>query len=374
MKIEKIILKTATLGSIVIALFATTTQAAITVVGSYEIDAVYSENNTKLTVSVANTSGRRSDSMKCFSLLETVPGQFSITARPRSGWYFPNHASACGVFSSQFIQAGRFIFSVTPGMEMGDTLKIGYINKGGHRVTGTVEVSGNVAANQPPVANGGVSRVISDSDGFPGEQVLLNGSQSQDDKGISLYEWYIDNILVASGVTATVHLETNSSTVVELLVQDEEGVQDRDFVQITVSEPNLGYNGVTPAARYQLAYNNIAVYRPEDEMVYMCINMRAAESSESGLTDGKYNLNLRLSSSSPVQFAIESYSEFNPLHLLNEFGEEPDCSGQYHAATGRVVDIVQVGAVIGSIEMQIENSPLPILKVIDFEWLGLGQE
>lgn len=349
-------------------------QAATTEIGSYKFDAVYSDGSQKLTVTLANTSGRNRDAMKCFSLRGTTNGQFNILTRPGSGWYFPDHVSACGVFDSHAIHTGSFVFSVDPSMQLSDSLNIGWIDRDGHRFTATIAVSGNATANLPPVANAGTSRVVTDSDGFPGEQVLLDGSQSSDDVGIVLYAWYVDNILVANGIRASISLETDSVTTIELLVQDEEGLQNRDYVSITISEPNFSYNGVTPPPQYQLAYNNIAIYQPEQQMIYLCINITEGESENSASNEEQYNLNLRLSTTSPDEFVIDSYSPFNQHHLLNEFGEEPDCSGQYDAATGQIVDVVQVGSVVGSVSMQIENSPLPIIRVLDFELLSFGQE
>lgn len=166
----------------------------------------------------------------------------------------------------------------------------------------------------------------------------------------------------------------DSTTVIELLVQDEEGLQNSDYVSITVSESNFSYNGVTPPPQYQLAYNNIALYQPEQQMIYLCVNIPGELGENSSSNVEQYNLNLRLSNASPVRFVIDSFSPFNLHHLLNEYGEEPDCSGQYDAATGRIVDVVQVGSVIGNVSMQIENSPLPIIRVLDFESLSFGQE
>ena len=341
-------------------------------VGTFEIEANYSHNGTKLTFNVENSSTARRNSMKCFSLRDTSPGAYRIAIRPRSGWYFPDHFSACAVFSGQFIHSGTFTYDVNPDLETTSSLTVAYINRAGERHTGEVQADGLTLPNEVPVANAGQDRVVEDSDGLPGELVTLDASLSSDDKAIVGYSWYDNGILVAQGKLATLFMDDLTSSTLELVVVDIEGETASDVVVITVADFAAPYNGVSPNPDYQLEFNNIGTYNESTATVHLCVSV--PESDAPGAESTPHNLNLSLAGMNPVRFNVAGFSEFNPLGLLNQDGELPDCSGQYEVATGRLSDIVQVGSLIGELSLVYESNPFPVMRVVGFEWLVLDSQ
>jgi lysophospholipase L1-like esterase len=101
----------------------------------------------------------------------------------------------------------------------------------------TVQVTVNVAGNQPPVANAGTNQNIT----LPTNTVTLNGSGTDADGSISSYQW----TKLSGPASGTITTATQSQTTVtllsqgvyqfELLVTDNNGAVGRDTVQVTVN-------------------------------------------------------------------------------------------------------------------------------------------
>jgi outer membrane autotransporter protein len=90
----------------------------------------------------------------------------------------------------------------------------------------------------PPVAHAGPDQNLADTDQQPGENVVLNGSASQDPDGrIVSYQWSTAaGLPLASGVNPTVRLPDGQQTLT-LLVTDEAGASASDTVSIVVAAP-----------------------------------------------------------------------------------------------------------------------------------------
>ena len=95
------------------------------------------------------------------------------------------------------------------------------------------------SANQLPIAVAGPNRIVADSDGQPGESVVLSGAQSTDaDGSIATYEWLVgQSTVIASGPTPTVRLADGPQTIT-LRVTDNLGGVGVAAVTITVAAPN----------------------------------------------------------------------------------------------------------------------------------------
>lgn len=105
-------------------------------------------------------------------------------------------------------------------------------------------LSYGVTINQPPVANAGADRTVTDGDGNGGETVTLDGSASSDPDGtITSYQWSEGGTFVAAGPGPAISLPVGQHTLT-LSVTDEDGASDTDTVVITV-QPAPGTDTVT---------------------------------------------------------------------------------------------------------------------------------
>lgn len=104
--------------------------------------------------------------------------------------------------------------------------------------TGTVTVT-VVAGNQPPVAViAGGNRTVADSDGVPGERVVVDGSGSSDPDGtVGFYEWTVNGVVadVASTATPTFDLPDGTNTISLRVFDDSETASTPATVTITVA-------------------------------------------------------------------------------------------------------------------------------------------
>ena len=109
-------------------------------------------------------------------------------------------------------------------------------NKGASATDGVV-VTVNPRPNAPPVANAGADRVVTDTNGDGSELITLNGSASSDSDGtIVAYEWFLGNIVIATGATPTVSFSVGPRTLI-LRVTDDDGATASDSVEVTVNAP-----------------------------------------------------------------------------------------------------------------------------------------
>ena len=345
-------------------------QAQTTQIGTFLFETNYSENSGRLVIAVHNTSSHRDDTMRCLSLPASLRGKVRITNSPRSGWYFPDSVSACAVFSNQFIHEGEFVFFVEEQGLNDNSLTVSYLSRSDKKYTGTLLLDGVVQAKTAPVANAGQDIVVRDRNSEGGFQIKLDASGSFDDGNIVTYEWYDGNNLVATGKSPTLYLANESSITLELVVEDDEGATDSDFIDIVTSSFVEMFNGVEPDARAQLGLNNIGVYEPLGNYVFLCVQMRANDAltdQEDGLID--HNLTLQLIGYRPLRFSVVETSIFNPYGQLNPNGEQPDCSGHYDHASGILEDFVQVGSLTGSIRFSWTDVENTELTVTDFSWI-----
>lgn len=102
-----------------------------------------------------------------------------------------------------------------------------------------------------PVANAGEDQYIEDNDGDDLATVTLDGSLSEEVASpITSYDWYENEILIATGVNPTVQLSTGIH-VISLEVTDADGLTAQDEVIISVIDPDNN-NPIAVAGEDQL--------------------------------------------------------------------------------------------------------------------------
>lgn len=88
----------------------------------------------------------------------------------------------------------------------------------------------------PTVSINGGSRVIADTDGMPGEAVLLRATAADADGEISDIEWIKDGFAEGWGEELFFSLDDGPNTI-RVVVTDNDGLQGEDSVTITISAP-----------------------------------------------------------------------------------------------------------------------------------------
>jgi len=121
------------------------------------------------------------------------------------------------------------------------TLKV--VDNHGGMATDGVVVSITAPENQPPTANAGTDRVITDSDLDNSEAVTLDGSASTDSDGtIQTYVWTENAAQIATGASSSVTLTQGLHTIT-LTVTDDGGLTATDTVTIRVNIPPTAQAG-----------------------------------------------------------------------------------------------------------------------------------
>lgn len=145
-----------------------------------------------------------------------------------------------------FLGSSQTVFATgpTPTVSLPDgpsQLRLVVTDEGGQTGTDTVNIT--VQPTAGPTANAGADRVIEDTDGEDGEDVVLDGSLSTDTDGtITTYTWsqIVDGetevaLGTSAGPTLQVRLADGDNDI-RLVITDNTGNQASDRVVITVSE------------------------------------------------------------------------------------------------------------------------------------------
>ncbi|MBN2485427.1 MAG: family 16 glycosylhydrolase [Bacteroidales bacterium] len=91
---------------------------------------------------------------------------------------------------------------------------------------------------QLPIAKADNDTLVFDTDGDNSEIVELNGSGSSDPYGqLVLYEWFENNVVIATGATATVSFSRGTHSIM-LIVTDNDGFTASDSLTIIVANPD----------------------------------------------------------------------------------------------------------------------------------------
>jgi outer membrane autotransporter protein len=134
----------------------------------------------------------------------------------------------------------------------GDAITLGLMVSGQGSVSGTVSVVIDAGANvvddqsefaacndpnSPPTVNAGGNRSVNDTDGIPGENVVLTGTATDPDGDPLTYTWYDDSgdTVIASGPVASVRLPDGPNTVTLRVHDAASQVEVSNTVVITVN-------------------------------------------------------------------------------------------------------------------------------------------
>jgi outer membrane autotransporter protein len=169
----------------------------------------------------------------------------------------------------------------------------------GNSTVDSVVITVNSAAI--PTANAGPDRTVADTDGEPGESVILDGSGSTDpDDAIALFQWFLiqdgEPTPLGNGSSLTARLPDGPNTIT-LIVTDSAQNTSTDTAVITVSEaalevvlsdiPNLTPNQRRMAnkvdgmcdALAQLAGDDVALGEDQLDLLNKCNGLRSAANS-----------------------------------------------------------------------------------------------
>lgn len=210
----------------------------------------------------------------------------------------------------------------------------------------TVSIS---APNVPPVAGiVGGSRSVGDTDGIAGEIISLSATAVDSDGSISSTEWLVSGEIVATGTSVKLPLK-DGITEVTFRVTDDDGEQANTSVTITVSKPvdseeefSSDYNGIPAPSFLSKNLNSISVFDAEKLKLRSCIKLTL--NGEPYLLDGyqRYDMNFDLANVDEATFKLVKFRPFNVEGAFDQFGESPDCSGQFELSTNVYKDIVAV--------------------------------
>jgi len=194
------------------------------------------------------------------------------------------------------------------------------------------------------------NRTVADSNGSAGELVSFSATASDGDGSIAASEWVINDAVVATGLSTNISL-LDGVTEVTFRATDDDGASSSTNVSVTVQAPAgapedewpAPYNGITPDETLGLSFNNISVYNPEDQLIYACL--RLLNNGESIEIDGvgRFDIALEIVSIEEAIIRITRFRAFNDEGALNEFGQEPSCSGSFETTLNIYEDIIQVG-------------------------------
>lgn len=192
------------------------------------------------------------------------------------------------------------------------------------------------------------SKSIGDSDGIAGEIVSVSATAVDSDGSVSSTEWLVSGEVVATGTSAKLPLNDGITRLI-FRATDDDGEQANTSVTITVSQPvdseeefSADYNGILAPSFLPGDLNAVSVFDMAKLKLRSCIKLTL--NGQPYLLDGyqRYDMNFNLLNVDEATFNLVKFRPFNVNGFLNQFGESPDCSGQFELSTNVYKDIVAV--------------------------------
>jgi hypothetical protein len=249
----------------------------------------------------------------------------------------------------------------------------------------------NTPANREPVVsiNGG-DRTLSDTDGVAGELITLIATAEDSDGSIMSTQWLVDGIEIANGLSASINLSNGVSEIIFRAV-DNEGASTEAAITLSVIPPKYvpsdewlaPYNGITSPSYLNLEINNIGVYDVAEGFIDSCMRINTGGTLDSIDGESFFDIRFNIFDLDEGLIRVSNTRVFNSTGALNEYTQEPDCSGTYETTTGIYSDTLQakwtvelLGRTVDvikhfNVQFEMMDSATLTLKITNSEELGL---
>ena len=213
----------------------------------------------------------------------------------------------------------------------------------------TITVSAPVVANVAPEVSINLAQAqITDTDGVAGEVVSVTAAATDSDGELASTSWLIGDEVVASGTSARLPL-SDGSTTVTFRATDDDGDSTSTSVTITVEAPVeteeefvTEYNGIAAPSFLSEEINTVSVFDINKLKLRSCIRLTLEGEPYSLNGYEQYDMNFNLLSLVDLTFKLVDFRPFNLNGSSNQFGETPDCSGQFELSSNVYKDIIAV--------------------------------
>jgi fibronectin type 3 domain-containing protein len=241
--------------------------------------------------------------------------------------------------------------------------------------TVTITVAAPVVANVAPEVSINLAQAqIIDTDGVAGEVVSVTATATDSDGELASTSWLIGDEVVASGTSARLAL-SDGSTMVTFRATDEDGDSKSTSVTITVEAPVeteeefvTEYNGISAPSFLSEEINTVSVFDMNKLKLRSCIRLTLGGEPYSLNGYERYDMNFNLLSLDDLTFKLVDFRPFNLNGSRNQFGETPDCSGQFELSSNVYKDIIAVPGTTEAGNLRYDYYDL-VLDLIDMDSL-----
>ncbi|MDC1503531.1 PKD domain-containing protein, partial [Gammaproteobacteria bacterium] len=211
-------------------------------------------------------------------------------------------------------------------------------------------------------------------DGVAGEVVSVTATATDSDGELASTSWLIGDEIVASGTSARLPL-SDGSTTVTFRATDDDGDSKSTSVTITVEAPIeteeefvTEYNGIAAPSFLSEEINTVSVFDINKLKLRSCIRLTLGGEPYSLNGYEQYDMNFNLLSLDDLTFRLVDFRPFNLNGSRNQFGETPDCSGQFELSSNVYKDIVAIPGATGAGNLKYDYFDL-VIDLIDMDSL-----
>jgi hypothetical protein len=239
----------------------------------------------------------------------------------------------------------------------------------------TITVAAPVVANVAPEVSINLAQAqIIDTDGVAGEVVSVTATATDSDGELASTSWLIGDEVIASGTSARLAL-SDGSTMVTFRATDDDGDSKSTSVTITVEAPVeteeefvTEYNGISAPSFLSEEINTVSVFDMSRLKLRSCIRLSLGGEPYSLNGYERYDMNFNLLSLDDLTFKLVDFRPFNLNGSRNQFGETPDCSGQFELSSNVYKDIIAVPGTTEAGNLRYDYYDL-VLDLIDMDSL-----
>ena len=215
---------------------------------------------------------------------------------------------------------------------------------------------------------------MTDRDGIAGEIVSVSATVTDSDGSIASTSWLIGGEVVANGTSANLPLPDGSTTVT-FRATDDDGDSTSTSVTITVEAPIeteeefvSEYNGIAAPSFLSEEINTVSVFDLNKLKLKSCIELTLGGEPYSLNGYERYDMNFNLLSFDDLTFRLVDFRPFNLNGSRNQFGESPDCSGQFELSSNVYKDIIAVPGTTAAGNLKYDYYDL-LIDLIDMDSL-----